>query len=264
MRQLLIKKYIFLSLTLIALFSILSKPVYATFIPGETSDPGCQPTDSNCNVVANIFSNLNLASLSTPPSPATDRLYNLGGILYWNGGAVSGSGGILSINGLLDGSQTFATSTTGTDFTISSALGVHTFNLPSASSANRGLLTSADWSTFNGKENAISSGTSAQYYRGDKTWQTLDTSVVPENTNLYYTTTRFNTGFSSKTTDNLTEGATNKYFSNTLARGAVSASSPLSYDSLTGIFSIGASSSTANGYLSSTDWSTFNNKLGPP
>lgn len=38
-----------------------------------------------------------------------------------------------------------------------------------------------------GKEPTIAAGTTAQYWRGDKTWQTLDTSVVPENTNLYFT-----------------------------------------------------------------------------
>jgi hypothetical protein len=40
---------------------------------------------------------------------------------------------------------------------------------------------------FNAKENAITAGTTAQYFRGDKTFQTLNTSVVPEGTNLYYT-----------------------------------------------------------------------------
>ncbi len=39
----------------------------------------------------------------------------------------------------------------GTDFAISSASPTHTFNLPTASAANRGALSSADWSTFNGK-----------------------------------------------------------------------------------------------------------------
>lgn len=39
-------------------------------------------------------------------------------------------------------------------------------------------------------EPAITAGTSSQYWRGDKTFQTLDTSAVPENTNLYYTDAR--------------------------------------------------------------------------
>ena len=41
----------------------------------------------------------------------------------------------------------------------------------------------------------------------------LDTSVVPENTNLYYTSSRFNSAFNSKSTSNLSEG-TNLYYTN--------------------------------------------------
>ena len=51
----------------------------------------------------------------------------------------------------------------------------------------------------------IATGTTAQYYRGDKTWQTLNTAGVPELTNLYWTSARFDTAFSGKTTSNLAE-----------------------------------------------------------
>ena len=64
--------------------------------------------------------------------------------------------GITSLNGLTGTTQTFATGTTGTDFGISSSGTTHTFNLPSASGTNRGLLTSADWTTFNSKQATIS------------------------------------------------------------------------------------------------------------
>jgi hypothetical protein len=63
--------------------------------------------------------------------------------------------GLSSLNGLTANTQTFATGTTGTDFAINSAGSVHTFNLPTASAANRGALSSADWSTFNSKQNSI-------------------------------------------------------------------------------------------------------------
>ncbi len=57
-----------------------------------------------------------------------------------------------TLNGLaLSANQTFATGTSGTDFGISSSGTTHTFNLPTASSTNRGLLSNTDWTTFNNK-----------------------------------------------------------------------------------------------------------------
>ena len=40
------------------------------------------------------------------------------------------------------------------------------------------------------KEPTISAGTTAQYWRGDKSWQTLNTTAVAEGTNLYFTNAR--------------------------------------------------------------------------
>lgn len=59
--------------------------------------------------------------------------------------------GLTALNGLTAQIQSLATGTTGTDFNISSATATHTFNLPDASASNRGALTSANWTTFNGK-----------------------------------------------------------------------------------------------------------------
>ena len=70
------------------------------------------------------------------------------------GGAGAGSG-ITSLNGLIGLTQTFALGTTGTDASISSAGTTHTFNFPTASASNRGLLSAANWSTFNAKESAL-------------------------------------------------------------------------------------------------------------
>lgn len=41
-----------------------------------------------------------------------------------------------------------------------------------------------------GKEATVASGTATEYYRGDKTWQTLNTTAVTEGTNLYFTNAR--------------------------------------------------------------------------
>jgi hypothetical protein len=61
------------------------------------------------------------------------------------------STGLTSLNGITAQVQNLATGTTGSDFAINSTGSTHTFNLPTASAANRGALSSADWSTFNGK-----------------------------------------------------------------------------------------------------------------
>ena len=63
--------------------------------------------------------------------------------------------GITALNGLTAQVQNFAVGTSGTDFNIASATATHTFNLPTASATNRGALSSADWTTFNNKQNAL-------------------------------------------------------------------------------------------------------------
>jgi hypothetical protein len=42
----------------------------------------------------------------------------------------------------------------------------------------------------------------------------------------------------------------------------LSATTPLTYSSSTGVFTINQASSSSNGFLSSTDWSNFNSKIG--
>jgi hypothetical protein len=82
--------------------------------------------------------------------------------------------GLNALNGLTAQVQNFATGTSGTDFGITSATDTHTFNLPTASASNRGALSTADWSTFNGKFNTPS-GTTSEYVRGDGTLATFPT-----------------------------------------------------------------------------------------
>lgn len=65
------------------------------------------------------------------------------------------SSGLSSINGLTNQTQYLAVGTLGVDFAINSATATHTFNLPTASATKRGALSSANWTTFNGKQNQI-------------------------------------------------------------------------------------------------------------
>jgi collagen type VII alpha len=62
------------------------------------------------------------------------------------------------------------------------------------------------------------------------------------------------------TTSQVTEG-TNLYYTDARARTALSVSgTPLTYNSSTGVFGINQANTTTDGYLSSTDWNTFNGK----
>jgi hypothetical protein len=70
------------------------------------------------------------------------------------------------------------------------SLSTQQLSLQLATSGQNGALSSTDWNTFNNKENAITAGTTAQYFRGDKTFQTLNTAAVPESGNLYFTNAR--------------------------------------------------------------------------
>jgi hypothetical protein len=65
------------------------------------------------------------------------------------------------------------------------------------------------------------------------------------------------TGVVTLTTTNIAEGS-NLYFTTGRAQAAITGTAPISVAA--GVVSISQSSSTTNGYLSSTDWSTFNAK----
>jgi len=69
-------------------------------------------------------------------------------------GIMAGTG-ITAINSLTGAAQTLTIGTTGTDFAINSSGSTHKFNLPTASASNRGALSSANWTTFNGKQDAL-------------------------------------------------------------------------------------------------------------
>lgn len=84
----------------------------------------------------------------------------------------------------------------------------------------------------------------------------LTTSDIAEGTNLYYTAARFNTAFAAKTTDDLTEGSTNKY--NATHTGDVTGATALTI----------TSGAVTNAKLADVATQTFKGRLnagnGPP
>lgn len=98
------------------------------------------PSDTSW-IIGNKFlvdANVRFSSNGTPCVGCVPTGNDITGNWTWQ--PLSGGGGITSINGLTGASQTFATGTSGTDFNISSAGTVHTFNLPDAGAAARGII----------------------------------------------------------------------------------------------------------------------------
>jgi len=167
------------------------------------------------------------------------------------------SKGMVSLNNLTDQSQFITTGTSGINFAIVSSGDTHTFNLPIASATNTGKLSSSDWSVFNSKEPAIAAGTTLQYYRGDKTFQTLNTTAVVEATNLYFTDARSRAALSfasgsgayNSTTGVITIPTNNNQItngSNFITLASLSGGVGISYNNTTGVITNSAPDQTVS------------------
>ena len=181
--------------------------------------------------------------------------------------------------------------TTGTDLSSSvvnsTTTPVITLNVPTASATNRGALSSADWTTFNSKEPAltkgdlteatssvltITSGTGAVIGTGT----TIQVSQAGSSSSGYLSSTDW-TDFNGKqsaitlTTTGTSGVATligatlnipdySEQYSGTVT--SVSTTAPITGGTITNTGTIGITQAggSNDGYLSSADWTTFNSK----
>ena len=241
---------------------------YITSLTGEVtaSGPGAaSATLNNASVTAKVLSGVNITGGTILD---TDTMLTAFGKLQ------------NQINSLIGGSiyQGVWNASTNTP-TLTSSVGTdgYYYIVNVAGSTNLNGITDwkvGDWAIFHGG-----------------TWQKVDNTDAVSSVNGF-------TGAVSLTTDNISEGVTNQYFLNSRARAALSfaagsgaynsttgvitiptnnnqitngsnfitlaslsGSAPIQYNNTTGAISITQAGASSNGFLSSTDWNTFNNKL---
>jgi hypothetical protein len=170
--------------------------------------------------------------------------------------------GLTALNGLTAQVQYLATGTSGTDFNISSATATHTFNLPTASATNRGALASADWTTFNNKQNALN-GTGFVKISGTTISYDNSTYYLASNPNAYIPLTALSAGagISYNNTTGVIASTITQY-TDANARAAISETvTGLDYNNTTGVLSL------TSGYViptttNETNWNAaYNDKI---
>jgi hypothetical protein len=240
---------------------------YMTSLTGEATGTGPGATAvtlNNASVTAKVLTGVNITGGTVV---ATDTMLTAFGKLQ------------NQVNGLIGGSIYQGTWNAATNTpTLTSSVGTqgYYYIVSVAGTTNLDGITDwfvGDWAIFNGG-----------------VWQQVDNTDAVVSVNGQ-------TGAVSLTTDNISEGVTNLYFTNTRARAALSfvagsgaynsstgaitiptntsqltnganfitlaslsGTAPISYNSGTGAISITQAATASNGYLSSTDWNTFNNK----
>ena len=142
-----------------------------------------------------------------------------------------------------------------------------TLSIAQANTSTNGYLSSTDWNTFNNKANSFSTGNLTETGSGVLTITGGTGSVIGSGTTIqvkqanttqsgFLSNTDWNT-FNSKLSSVDTTNISN--FS-VKVRSLFSGTAPITYAN--GVIGITQATTSTNGYLSSTDWNTFNNKAG--
>jgi len=164
--------------------------------------------------------------------------------------------------------------------------GTGAFTIQVANSGQNGYLTSTDWNTFNNKQSTITTGNLTEAVSSVLTITGGTGAVIGSGTSIqikqasatvngYLSSTDWTTFNSKQTQINGTgfvkaTGTTISYDNSTyylasnpssyITLASLSGTTPISYNSGTGAISIALANTSTSGYLSSTDWNTFNSK----
>ena len=160
---------------------------------------------------------------------------------YVLAGPTAGAAAVPTFRALVSGdipALSYVTSVTGTAPVVSSGGLTPAISMAAANTSTNGYLTSTDWNTFNNKQPA----------------GTYVTSVAVASSNGFAGTS---SGGATPTLT-LTTSISGVLYGNGTAIAAATISAPLGYSA--GTLSITQSGAATDGYLSSTDWNTFNNK----
>ena len=224
--------------------------------------------------VAADFPTLNQNTTGSAGSVTNALTINNGGTGAASGSTYNGSAA-LTISYNTVGAQvagTYVTSVGATSPVTSSGGTTPTIAMPAATTSVNGYLTSTDWNTFNGKQAAGTYLTSvtgtAPVVSSGGTTPAISMAAATTSVNGYLTSTDWTT-FNGKQAA-LVSGTNIKTVNSTTLLGSgdvsvgvtsVTGTAPVvSSGGATPAISMAAATTSVSGYLTSTDWNTFNNK----
>ncbi len=217
-----------------------------SYLPGQTLNPSCTPTDPTCIVVPNTTS----SSFTATSSSATSTF--AGSVTVSGNVAIGGLSGILrAVAGVITNTLVnLSSDVTGVLSIINGGTGIS-----SAPSYGQVLVGNGSGGY------TLTSTSSLGVAASGAVWGSIVGSIASQADLQSALGAKLGlAAWYATTTDALAQGSTNKYFANSLAQAAISVSgSPLTYTS--GVIGINQASASQNGYLASTDWSNFNGKL---